>query len=177
MSAEPRGTDSFSCDYSLHSVDLETTPPAAVGIDFPLKNTGYSVKVLGCCNGLMNTWNRVQNFPYRNPTLSCAIGTPLKGALHWATHTYGGVCVIAAFDLVEESFKHVHLPADLSTGPLSISIGVLGDCLCLLGLHGSSEFWIMKEHGVKESWTRVFIQDPYVVMEPYAFGRIVKCCW
>lgn len=44
----------LSCDYSIHSVDLETTPPpAAVGIDFPLKNTGHSVKVLGCCNGLV----------------------------------------------------------------------------------------------------------------------------
>lgn len=93
----------------------------------------------------------------------------LNGALHWATHTHGGERVIAAFDLLEESFKHVPLPAGLS---LSIYIGVLGDCLCLLELHAFSdnrEFWVMKEYGVKESLTRVFIQDQYFLMESLCF--------
>lgn len=108
----------------------------------------------------MNSWRRVLASGYTCPLINVP-RTLTNEALHWRLQKHGGDFVLAAFDLVEERFKEFPLP-DASTSFRFFGTGVLGDCLCLQFFKGKmKEHWIMKEYGVKESWTRVFIhQDP-----------------
>ncbi|KAH9782809.1 F-box protein CPR1 [Citrus sinensis] len=80
--------------------------------------------------------------------------------------------MIAAFDLVDDKFKFLALPHvdDLSEYDIidSYSISSIGDCLCLIPrtTEWEKEFWIMKEYGVKESWTRISSAKSILHLQP-----------
>ncbi|XP_024043056.1 F-box/kelch-repeat protein At3g06240-like [Citrus clementina] len=99
----------------------------------------------------------------------------------WAIHLNGtihfGFCklnfddpfMIAAFDLVEDKFKFLALPHLFGYDAIySYSVRSIGDCLCLIPVttKWEKEFWIMKEYGVKESWTRISLANSILHLQP-----------
>ncbi|XP_065858825.1 F-box protein CPR1-like [Euphorbia lathyris] len=49
-------------------------------------------------------------------------------------------------------------------GPLSICIGTVGKWLSLNAIYGMSlDIWVMKEYGVKESWTKLVSVTPNLI--------------
>ncbi|KAK9205627.1 hypothetical protein WN943_015895 [Citrus x changshan-huyou] len=77
--------------------------------------------------------------------------------------------MIAAFDLVEDKFKFLALPHLFGYDAIySYSVRSIGDCLCLIPVttKWEKEFWIMKEYGVKESWTRISLANSILHLQP-----------
>ncbi|KAL6216402.1 hypothetical protein ACLB2K_009625 [Fragaria x ananassa] len=88
-------------------------------------------------------------------------------ALHWL-HDYGDSRIdLVAFDLDKEEFSILQLP-DLDTDGTSwyrCLLGVVGGCLCVSSYMDeaiaseSVDFWVMREYGVCDSWTKLFNLD------------------
>ncbi|KAH9782806.1 F-box/kelch-repeat protein [Citrus sinensis] len=72
--------------------------------------------------------------------------------------------MIAAFDLVEDKLKFLALPDDIMYS-YSYSIRSIGGCLCLFP-EEEKEYWIMKEYGLKESWTRISSANAIPLLQP-----------
>ncbi|KAL5805211.1 hypothetical protein ACOSQ3_032011 [Xanthoceras sorbifolium] len=107
-----------------------------------------------------DSWTNVQNDFHGKYTT--VWGVTLNGAIHWM-FTGNGPSVIGAFDLVEEKFKTLPLPYDnVKSKYFNYKIGVVNDHLFLMiqksgirKVYGvGNQFWIMKDYGVKGSWTR-----------------------
>ncbi|KAK9292742.1 hypothetical protein L1049_020722 [Liquidambar formosana] len=109
------------------------------------------------------TWRDIGYAPYYFPyNLS---GVFLNEALHWIAHDDNSSKLICAFDIGNEQFKTIPLP------PISFSeqgraidwsnLGVLGGCLYIYAgekdVPQFVEIWVMKEYGVKESWTKELV--------------------
>lgn len=116
----------------------------------------------------LNSWKRwTADFNYdiiwRNGS-----GTVLNGAPHWVWYrsdqnTFfpsNQESVIVCFDATEEKFKEVPNP-NYEGEDTRIHLGVLGGCLCVVEEHrktlNSYDFWVMKEYGAKDSWTKLFV--------------------
>ncbi|KAL5738690.1 hypothetical protein ACOSP7_031451 [Xanthoceras sorbifolium] len=95
-------------------------------------------------------------------------GATLNGAVHWIFEGNNGSIVIGAFNLVEEKFKTLPLPYDkwqYSNYNILYNFGVLNNHLYSViqkqfdhKVYGpSNQLWIMKDYGVKASWTRILI--------------------
>ncbi|KAK6930061.1 F-box domain [Dillenia turbinata] len=82
-------------------------------------------------------------------------GIYLNGSLHWRgfSRDCEHVFKIVYFDLVKEEFGEFPLPIK-HTGLL----GAIGGCLCVCARSVGSlvEVFVMKEYGVKESWSKMF---------------------
>ncbi|CAK7340339.1 unnamed protein product [Dovyalis caffra] len=90
-----------------------------------------------------------------------AMGVYLWGALHWIVSRFDnltGTQVIVGFDLGVDEFREVP-PPDYGDNVTSLDVGVLGGCLCAFAkFEGVGvDVWVMKEYGVKESWSKVFL--------------------
>ncbi|KAL2455755.1 F-box protein CPR30 [Forsythia ovata] len=94
-------------------------------------------------------------------------GILVSGALHWIRDD--NESPIVAFDLTNEEFNTVPCP-DLSGRHCWKNLGIVHGCLCFFCddplLH--AELWVMKDHGIKESWTKVFTENksPIHYMRP-----------
>ena len=80
------------------------------------------------------------------------------GALHWVVPAgFGWYCMIVAFDLVAEEFRIVPQP-DHVDGGFVMDLGVLEGQLLMICNYGNDfvDVWVMKEYGLKESWTKLF---------------------
>ncbi|XP_059646515.1 F-box protein CPR1-like [Cornus florida] len=119
----------------------------------------YSVK--------SNTWRRVQDFPYYFP-LQGSPGVTFNGAVHWVVTRKpksDTANLIAAFDLGLEEYRLVP-QSDFFDENGYLNVAALGDCLCVVCNYGGvrADIWVMKEYGVKESWTKLFaIAKPSVI--------------
>ncbi|OMO85439.1 hypothetical protein COLO4_21618 [Corchorus olitorius] len=124
----------------------------------------------------LNKWKkRFDEFPYGVNNVGSA--AMVNGNPHWCVYRfptqeeaeygehdgefYVTYDVIVYFDLKTEEFKEVELPEWAVTPEIEFDVGVLGGCLCM-SLHpqGSStsiEVWAMKEYGIAESWTKLFV--------------------
>ncbi|XP_059670773.1 F-box protein CPR1-like [Cornus florida] len=163
------GYDSVSDDYKVVRITVYSSEDDVGSFDlFDSEVKVYSLK--------LNTWRRIQAFPYyllyswRNATFA-------NGALHWAVWETDQVS-IAAFDLGVEEYRLVPRP-DYSNKMFEMDVGVLEGWLCVI-CHSSSicDLWVMKEYGVKESWTRLFSVSPleinispFSIARPLAFSR------
>jgi F-box interacting protein len=149
------GYDSQSDDYKvLRAVEFRGADFDWIGTEAKL----YSLK--------SNSWRKVPDFPYRIPrTREWAVH--VNGALHTIVFLSESGQSILAFDIRTDKTYIVPKPEKLvSIGDLRLY--ALEGCLCLLSpfkKHGT-EVWIMKEYGVKESWTRLLSIAPPRV-EPY----------
>ncbi|KAK8615162.1 hypothetical protein V6N13_068943 [Hibiscus sabdariffa] len=109
-------------------------------------------------------WSRKEDFPfYVKYTRTNAVLA--NNALHWEASTKSepdpenfdaDFDLIAAFDLGTEEYRVIELP-DCLCERLTTNINVMGGCLCLIASYrevGVADIWVMKEYGVKESWTK-----------------------
>ncbi|CAI9089434.1 OLC1v1024006C1 [Oldenlandia corymbosa var. corymbosa] len=93
---------------------------------------------------------------------------PLNGAWHWISYSPhraadgGCLCLILRFDIANELFSEIMLPDELSlVNCLNLVVNVYMGQLCVTANHvrGYEYIWVMKQYGVKESWTRLFTID------------------
>ncbi|KAF5180594.1 hypothetical protein FRX31_029818 [Thalictrum thalictroides] len=73
--------------------------------------------------------------------------------MHWL----GNLLQIVSFDLANDEFKGLLLP-DVLRHDKSKRLGIFEECLCIYQVNMDSyiDVFIMKEYGVKESWTKIF---------------------
>ncbi|KAK9285776.1 hypothetical protein L1049_024977 [Liquidambar formosana] len=123
-----------------------------------------------------NSWRRISDWPWRGfPDM----GVFVNGALHWLANDANYVdYLIASFDLAGEKFKEVEKP-NLGDEKSNFTIGVLGGCLCVFHYHhenGSkaSTIWVLKQYGVKESWTKTITIPHFGV--PKCLNYFVPLC-
>ncbi|XP_047965652.1 F-box protein CPR1-like [Salvia hispanica] len=148
------GYDSKHDDYKVVSVNQ-----AAIDKDgntFTTETTIYSLK--------SNSWKKAKDFPYLLPRHTSRWGIYLNGALHTvAKHGGNPEMVIMAFDLGKEEHREIPLPEHSSGAIRGLeSVEVLGGRLAAVvpGRKCSTEIWLMKEYGVKQSWMKLLQLDP-----------------
>lgn len=100
-----------------------------------------------------DSWRRIENF---EGVLSGQGVYFVRGKLHWTLGT--GVEKIVSFDLGNETYGAVELPK-CEGGYFDLTLGELGGCLSVLCFYENRrvDVWIMREYGVKESWTKVVL--------------------
>lgn len=123
-----------------------------------------------------NSWSLIENnVPSAKPKSS--FDPSLNGALHWVTNSSKDSELICSFDLQTDTFKSVlppnHLDVEFVKKISWINVGVLEGCLCLCYVSPGAVFeaWLMKEYGIKESWTRKFTID----IKSYCGLRLGNC--
>ncbi|KAM3356972.1 F-box/kelch-repeat protein like [Capsicum galapagoense] len=123
-----------------------------------------------------NSWKRLDDF--RIGRLSNQTGMFVNGKLYWANTAKHFGCYsdwdIIFVDLADGRWGEMEKPC-YAEGELSFKpcLGVLGNDLSMLCHHLGShaDVWVMKEYGVKESWTKMFIiKYPYDNMGYSVFG-------
>ncbi|XP_058213036.1 F-box protein CPR1-like [Rhododendron vialii] len=122
--------------------------------------TSYIHSVVRVFSSKLSSWKSIGDFGY-----SCRLygqGSVLNGAPHWFARgsTDIDVCYfrIACFDVMEEKFKEVPTPI-YEVESHFFKVGILDGCLCAVDsrLESHLDVWVMKEYGVKESWTKLFV--------------------
>ncbi|KAF5728860.1 F-box protein CPR30-like [Tripterygium wilfordii] len=128
-------------------------------------------------------WKRIEDMNYylhyrgRN-------GVYAGGALHWVV-TRGPESrsskLIVSLDRRLENFREVPEPENMDRN-FDMGVGVLRDCLCLLAYYKDSrvDLWLMKEYGIKTSWSKLFSVSevqPFRYLRPLAFSKSGReCC-
>ncbi|GMY31644.1 F-box/kelch-repeat protein At3g06240-like [Fagus crenata] len=124
---------------------------------------GKPIAVFSLRTGAWKLGERFNYVRHADYFLSIVPGTLVNDALHWTFKvSNGGACVVAAFDLVNDKFRDFPVPEPADLG---FTTGVLSGNLCLMHIDGVRRqyFWVMKEYGVGESWTKVLVVDPCMV--------------
>ncbi|XP_058723822.1 F-box/kelch-repeat protein At3g23880-like [Vicia villosa] len=108
-----------------------------------------------------NAWRKIQDFPSGVPFDDS--GKFVGGTINWlASRDSFFSCVIVSLDLEKESYQDLLQPDYGEVVVLTISLGVLRECLCILSHSDTfSDVWLMKEYGNKDSWTKLF-HVPYM---------------
>ncbi|XP_058198396.1 F-box/kelch-repeat protein At3g06240-like isoform X1 [Rhododendron vialii] len=120
-----------------------------------------------------DAWRRIQDSHYH--PLRCPSGVYFNERLHWLCKRSGGSegsLVIVAFDLSDEIFWKVQLPTLFSYSKILYHhMAVLGGCLCVIVCLPSffNEVWMMKEYGVRESWTKFTINTKMLLVDFLCF--------
>ncbi|KAH0725801.1 hypothetical protein KY284_001666 [Solanum tuberosum] len=128
-----------------------------VVLSYPVKNkTVTCVYMYSVRKGL---WEKLENSPYDHSPFEPRSGVLVNGALHWLARTTSeNSTTIAAFDLSVDKFSEVPRPTDLQNHCFMCNRAPLKGCLCISTNISSyldtDTFWMMKEYGVKESWTK-----------------------
>ncbi|KAK4588571.1 hypothetical protein RGQ29_019541 [Quercus rubra] len=113
-----------------------------------------------------NSWRKINDLPYYVRFLfqlnyllfyRRGYGVFACSAVHWVASVGLGLYLIVAFDLGVEKFQNVPLPGVVDNG-FEMDVGVLEGRLCIIlnYRHVYVDIWVMKEYGVKESWTKLF---------------------
>ncbi|XP_042513713.1 F-box protein At3g07870-like isoform X2 [Macadamia integrifolia] len=145
------GYDEMANEYKVvrmlfRSVDLECGSGTST---FKLEGEVYSLS--------LGNWRHIGDAPYalRGKASSAFV----NGALHWMTDELREL--IVSFDLGREEFRVVPPPPGFVPGcrSHSLNLGVLGEHLCLFdySINGQLEIWVMKEYGMKWSWTKEYV--------------------
>ncbi|GLU20565.1 hypothetical protein SLE2022_367560 [Rubroshorea leprosula] len=126
-------------------------------------------------------WRRIEDLPY---VLSFpgANGVFVCGALHWAVSRKDepeNVNTIVALDLGVEEYREVPQPEYPDGEEFHWEVGVLEGCLCVIADYVDShvDLWVMREYGVKESWTKLLslacgeVTDSFRSVKPLVYSR------
>lgn len=126
-----------------------------------------------------NSWRGVE-FCYE--AFNNRVGILVNESPHWIVdkgvlnvYTNEPIRAISCFDMKTEKFREVPSPSGRIQG-MNVELGTLGDCLCMATM-GRSEWGdcvlvsVMKEYGVKESWTNLFVV-PYSHSELRPLGSV-----
>ncbi|KAK9287861.1 hypothetical protein L1049_016303 [Liquidambar formosana] len=105
-----------------------------------------------------NSWRKIRNI-HPSACLFNGAGTFSNGSLHWLVNHVTDEdqlkSTIISFDLATEKFQEV-VPLPDHDDSSSKDFRVLGGCLSVLYQCANSfEVWVMKEYGVKTSWTKL----------------------
>ncbi|CAI9117801.1 OLC1v1019286C1 [Oldenlandia corymbosa var. corymbosa] len=103
-------------------------------------------------------------------------GQYANGNLHWVMAIYGVISwKFLSFDLASETFVEIEWPSS-KEGLDDWSVGTLRSCLCVLYDYERSyvDLWIMKEHGVKDSWTKL-VSVPYIDLPENCTSSLPIC--
>ncbi|KAL5843324.1 hypothetical protein ACOSQ4_009282 [Xanthoceras sorbifolium] len=112
-----------------------------------------------------NSWRWIEDLPDDCSFYSFhqSSGTLVAGTLNWmeSIESRKSTDLIISFDLKSEKFCKVSVPDKTTTkvGKWDTVLNVLGGCLCLSCNHHRKkvfDIWVMKEYGVKDSWTKLF---------------------
>ncbi|KAF9624710.1 hypothetical protein IFM89_013248 [Coptis chinensis] len=122
-------------------------------------NRGLEAEVYTIGSG---KWRKLGKIPYPCPRRATQVF--VEGALHWMASEYDESELIIAFDVGKEEFQIIQLPPDYNPDSESceeceLQLGELGGNLCLFS-HLSDdrcEVWVMKEYGVRDSWTKEYV--------------------
>ncbi|XP_059631580.1 F-box/kelch-repeat protein At3g06240-like isoform X2 [Cornus florida] len=111
----------------------------------------------------IGSWRKVHDFPDHFHVVP--YGTQLNGALHWLRFRMNNnldmTLEIAALSLADEKLWKIPLPTSFTKFQLrTCHMGVFEGCLCVLSGCGDA-IWVMKEYGVKQSWTKLDIKVPF----------------
>ncbi|OMO94182.1 hypothetical protein COLO4_16487 [Corchorus olitorius] len=105
------------------------------------------------------SWTSLGNAPF---SIGCMrFNTFLHGACHWVDYSKSNDKKIACFDFEKDLFREVPSPPQYKPErDGSLKLGVIGDSFCASCYRDDDPFqfdiWVMKDYGVKESWTRQF---------------------
>lgn len=149
------GYDSVNDDYKVfRAVEFRDSDLQWVGTEAKV----YSLK--------SNSWKKIDRFPYPIPRTR-GWGIFANGDLHTLITTERA---IVAFDLVSEKCHHIPLPSGLLSGS-RLTVVALEGSLCLHSTRKQrTDIWIMKEYGVKESWTKLLsVSPPWVDSQTLVF--------
>lgn len=121
-----------------------------------------------------NAWRRLKDMPY-SLVYPRKMGVFVCGHLHWIMTrelVSDSANLLVAFDFRIEDFKVVDQPEGIDN-KLDMDLSVLGGCLCLSinGNHMGVHVWIMKEYGLRDSWTKLFSIPQSEVARPLGFVR------
>ncbi|OMO98374.1 hypothetical protein COLO4_13967 [Corchorus olitorius] len=141
---------------------------------FSAKTNQYKVLQTFCVNGEepkaevytigTGSWRSLGNAPISIVDQGWCFDAYLHGAFHWVTYSDDGNSKdqIVCFDFEKDMFGEVpffRFPCGRAR-VTTLKLGVIEDCLSVCGYpdHGSNHFeiWVMKDYGVKESWTMQF---------------------
>ncbi|XP_059629241.1 F-box/kelch-repeat protein At3g06240-like [Cornus florida] len=164
----------FGYDASIDDYKVVAISSSLIGVSyFETITSVYTLKT--------NSWRRIQV-----ETLEVVLpiggsaGILLHGVLHWLRPHWSN---IVCFDLVQEKFQYMPLPADLQINPSSsgLTCGVLRGCLCIsfiiqdqTNTKFSGEFWVMKEYGKRESWTNIWSTPAFDSIKSLNFSNSDK---
>lgn len=145
----------FCCDYECYR---DHHGRIIKGIEIQVK-----VHTLGT-----DSWRRIQDFPSMMIPVYGS-GKFVSGSVNWLASTeilypcVKGPCFIISLDLGKESYQEILQPDYGVVNIVTLTLGVLRDCLCIFNYSSSSnDVWLMKEYGNKESWTKLFSIPPYL---------------
>lgn len=110
-----------------------------------------------------NFWKNIQEFPFGGVPVECS-GKFVSKTINWLASKHESresPCFIVSLDLENETYQEVPKPDFGEVGDNFLTLGVLRDFLCMLSGH---DVWLMKEYGIKDSWTKLYtvsyMRDP-----------------
>lgn len=108
-----------------------------------------------------DSWRTLDDF--QRKMVRGSSGKLVNGKLHWLTKGWG----IMSIDLVDEKCRKVEQPC-YRKEIYFLTLGVLGNDLSVLSsCRKRIDVWVMKEYGVKESWTKLYtIKCPNYMLSP-----------
>ncbi|XP_045822399.1 F-box/kelch-repeat protein At3g23880-like [Trifolium pratense] len=145
-----------------------------------IEKTEVKVHILGT-----NFWKNIREFPCGGIPRE-KNGHFVSGTINWLASKNsswentkiemlrgrGPPSFILSFNLENESYQEILLPGHTNIDGSSWHLGVLRNCLCMIN---GDDVWIMKEHGNKDSWTKMFtipyFQDPRT---SYSFVKLIN---
>ncbi|KAG8366518.1 hypothetical protein BUALT_Bualt17G0088500 [Buddleja alternifolia] len=139
------GYDECADDYKVLGIFVEY----GIGREFKSIVKMYSLK--------SNSWKRIGNFQGGVPLDDS--GQFASGKLHFSMtsgFSHDSRWDIASIDLNTEVYGIVEQP-NYGEGHFDFTLGVLGGCVCVISNYGNicADLWVLKEYGVKESWTKM----------------------
>ncbi|KAL0321085.1 UNVERIFIED_CONTAM: F-box protein CPR1 [Sesamum radiatum] len=110
-----------------------------------------------------NSWRRIEGFPYPLPFLRGNWRVHLNGALHTLVEDPDSIdsARIMAFSLQTEKHYQVPMPSGIRIRAADVSLDMIEGCLSVVCTNRSRVvIWVMKDYGVKESWTKLLSISP-----------------
>ncbi|KAM5565860.1 F-box protein [Rosa sericea] len=127
--------------------------------------------------GSRGMWRSIGKAPV--PSVELPMNSYLHGALHWvpSVSVFYPICeCIHSFDFGKEEFRGLPLPSCVVHLEEPWRLGVLQGCL-FLGVsdyYNECDVWVMKDYGVQESWTKVFVIKNLLLPDMEDYG--VQVC-
>ncbi|KAK9910083.1 hypothetical protein M0R45_034058 [Rubus argutus] len=168
--------DSSTSEYQLIQGDIYI---ADDDIDYEWQGTWFSAY-----NFKTDSW-RFRSAP--NPYIPVSShlhrnehGVLLNGRFHWLMEAFDRddedeAFVIISFNVAVMMIQKTPLPLELSSGSHLVKLGAFREWLCITLASPPrcdetyNEFWVMKEYGVTESWTKMRVSIPYTELSHSGF--------